>query len=259
MLLAIVMLSAQVDAKKSEATATTTKNTPKKTTKSAAATGSSSDVDAAAKAKAKATAAKAKAKAKAKAEAEAAAAAAAEAEEDDWDTTTTNKGKRRDLKDWSKITDKDFEKLEDNWMADEEEDPEDESFKWQRGPNGERRPPERKGPKTEMGFVELTAGTTKPQTEELAKQWQKLMHTGAVPVKAFAIEDNKVLFVVEGGFQDMFRVKQFCLDQPQVVEFEWNQKKYPRVPGQKQDEVPEMPTMPNLANIPGLENFQQEL
>jgi len=135
--------------------------------------------------------------------------------------------KKRSIKEWGLLQDKDLEAVEDAWMEDEMEDPDDEPFKWQRGPNGERRPPDRRAPKTEMGFVSLTPDFTKERTDKLATQWGDLMHTGGLHVKAYGIEDAKILFVTdEKGYKDMVKVKEFVLRQPVVTEFEWNQQKY---------------------------------
>jgi len=133
---------------------------------------------------------------------------------------------RRSLRDWSKMSTKDWELLEDTWMDEEEEEPLDEGFKWRRGPNGARMPPEPKGPKMEMGFATLQPGTKKKACEEIAAKWAALLSTAAVPVKAYSIEDDKILLGVEGGFMDMFQVKEFALDQPETIEFEWQQQKF---------------------------------
>ena len=39
------------------------------------------------------------------------------------------------------------------------------------GANGERMPPDRRGPKTEMGFVTLHDHFTKKDTERISAQW----------------------------------------------------------------------------------------
>ena len=36
---------------------------------------------------------------------------------------------------------------------------------------------------------------------------------------------NQVLFVADGGFRDMITIQKLVLDQPEVLEFEWNQNK----------------------------------
>jgi len=144
-------------------------------------------------------------------------------EDDNWNKPS----KKRDIKDWGQVKNKDWETIEDEWMEDEEEDP-DQPFKFRKGPDGKRLPPEHKGPKTEMGFVTLLPKITKAKTEELAGHWASLMATGGVDAKGYAVEDNKILFVTEKGAKDMLKVKDFVLEQKEVVEFEWQQQKFPK-------------------------------
>jgi len=122
---------------------------------------------------------------------------------------------------------KDWDSVEDEWMSDEDEDS-DAPFKFRKGPDGQRLPPQHKGPKTEMGFVTLLPKITKAQTEGLAGKWSALLSTGGVEAKGYAVEDNKILFVTERGFKDMLKVKDFVLGQKESVEFEWQQQKYPK-------------------------------
>jgi len=129
------------------------------------------------------------------------------------------------LRDWGKLSKKDWEKLEDEWLEDEVEEEGDEAFKWKRGANGERRPPERSGPKTEMGFATVNTNV-KAEADIIAQRWQALMSSGALKARTYAVENNKLLFVVEGGMQDMLRVKDFALLQPEVIEFEWNSRTF---------------------------------
>jgi len=147
------------------------------------------------------------------------------AEDHDDDGWGPSAGKPRALKDWQKLGSKDWEKLEDKWLEDEAADPADEDFKWSRGPDGSRRPPDRKGPKTEMGFVTVNTDI-KSETEAIAKRWQQLLKTGGVEGKAYAVEDNKIIFVVEGGFVEMMKIRDFALNQDEAVNFEWNQKTF---------------------------------
>jgi hypothetical protein len=105
----------------------------------------------------------------------------------------------------------------------------------------------------EMGFATLQPGTTKDTCEAIAVRWTRLLSTGAVAVKAYSIEDDKILLGVEGGYADMFKVKEFVLEQvrpsswyctthrlsphlrcvvspasaqPEATEFEWQQQKF---------------------------------
>ncbi len=77
----------------------------------------------------------------------------------------------------------------------------------------------------EMAFATLKPGTTKDETEEIAKKWQQLLTTDATPIKCYPIEDDKILLGVDGGYRDMHKVREFVLDQPELIEFEWQQQK----------------------------------
>jgi len=84
-----------------------------------------------------------------------------------------------------------------------------------------------------MAFASLNT-KTKQQTEDVAKRWQHLLASGGIHIKAYAIEETRIIFVSEGGFQDIFKVKDFVLDQEEAIDFEWNQKKfYPTKPKKK--------------------------
>jgi hypothetical protein len=89
--------------------------------------------------------------------------------------------KAKSFKDWGKMSETDWQKLEDDWLEDEEEDPEDEPFKWKRDESGGRRPPEKKGPKTEMGFCTIKSKYTKADTEKIAARWTEVRRLTLVP------------------------------------------------------------------------------
>jgi hypothetical protein len=85
-------------------------------------------------------------------------------------------GRRRSIKDWSKLSAADYDELESEWLADEYFDPDDDvndPMRVARGRRGTGAPPERKGPKTEMAFVDVTT-KTKEETDALATKWQKV-------------------------------------------------------------------------------------
>jgi len=125
----------------------------------------------------------------------------------------------------AKLTEKDLRELEEEWMDDEVEGPDDEPFKWRKDEKGNRHPPMPKG-KTEMAFVTLIPGFDKKKTEELVGKWMDLLRTTAVGAKGYAIEENKILFVTdEKGYADMNKVKRFVLKQRETEEWEWSQQK----------------------------------
>jgi len=134
-----------------------------------------------------------------------------------------------------KLTDRELQDLEDQWFEDEEDDPDDLS-RWKKGPDGHRVPP-KSNRKSEMAFVALHKPITKDDTSKWAAEKSDLLVTGGVDVKGYAVEAGKVLFVTDGGFNDMMKVQRFILKQDKVVDFEWNQKKsYPQATKRSADD-----------------------
>lgn len=52
------------------------------------------------------------------------------------------------------------------------------------------------------------------------------MKTGGLEANGFAIEKDRLLFVVDGTLTDVFKVRDFLFQQAEVVEFEYNQQKF---------------------------------
>jgi len=83
------------------------------------------------------------------------------------------------------------------------------------------------------------------------------MMTAGIAVRGYTIEDNRILFVCdERGFKDMNKAKNFLLRQPEVMEFEWNNKK--SLPGDipTSDDEGEAPKDP-LAKFQEMQEEQQ--
>eukprot|EP00898_Chlorokybus_atmophyticus_P001170 jgi/Chlat1/2053/Chrsp17S02526 len=78
-----------------------------------------------------------------------------------------------------------------------------------------------------MGFVKLKPGTTKRQSdlEQLAAKWDTLIRSGMIQPKFYPIEENTILITVESG-KELLEVRQFILEQPEVLHLDWNQQRY---------------------------------
>ena len=63
-----------------------------------------------------------------------------------------------------------------------------------------RKTPSRAKPKTEMCFARLPS-KDKKKVELLATQWSALLKSDATNTKVYAITDDKVLFVIEDGYE----------------------------------------------------------
>eukprot|EP00455_Lapot_gusevi_P024550 TRINITY_DN255_c0_g1_i2.p1 TRINITY_DN255_c0_g1~~TRINITY_DN255_c0_g1_i2.p1 ORF type:complete len:189 (-),score=86.94 TRINITY_DN255_c0_g1_i2:92-658(-) len=122
-------------------------------------------------------------------------------------------------KDWSKVKDADLDK-EINAM--EDDDPDNPFRK-----NADGSPVPKESGHTQMAFVTLRPeySTTKSATELLGYKWAEILKTGGVRMRPYAVEDDKLLFVTEGGLNDMSQVQKYVMDQPESLEFEWNQQK----------------------------------
>lgn len=101
----------------------------------------------------------------------------------------------------------------------------DTPFKYKRNEDGTRVPPMPGGPKTEMAFLTVKE-KDKEKTDKLAGKWSDQMMTAGIAVRGYTIEDNRILFVCdERGYRDMTKARNYLLRQPEVVEFEWSNRK----------------------------------
>mmetsp|Transcript_45542 Transcript_45542/g.143038 ORF Transcript_45542/g.143038 Transcript_45542/m.143038 type:complete len:202 (+) Transcript_45542:23-628(+) len=64
----------------------------------------------------------------------------------------------------------------------------------------------------------------KAETEELAFRHKSLMQSGHLEATPYVIDPNKILWTVQDGSKG-YEVKKFLMEQPEVEEFEWDQKK----------------------------------
>jgi len=65
---------------------------------------------------------------------------------------------------------------------------------------------------------------TKEETEEVAFKHKSLMQSGHLDGTPYVIDPNKILWTVQDGSKG-YQVKHFLMQQPEVVEFEWEQQK----------------------------------
>lgn len=124
-----------------------------------------------------------------------------------------------------KLSEKQLGDIEDQWMDDEVEEDDDTPFKYGRNADGIRTPPPPPtGAKTEMGFATLKENNKK-RTDETAGRWTDQMAAAGIITRGYPVEDNRILFVCdEHGFKHMTRLRSFVLRQPEITEFEWNNK-----------------------------------
>jgi hypothetical protein len=142
------------------------------------------------------------------------------------------------------LTDRDYRAMEGEWDQGDEFDEEDRRTKWTPDENGELKPPDRK---MEMVFCEFVK--TPPDiyyeesdtwgVERLKERWLKKMKTaGMSDIMIFEMPDSRRFLFQAEGVRDIVRLKNFLFDQPEVIYFEQNSKKYypPKRP-QTQDSI----------------------
>ena len=159
-------------------------------------------------------------------------------------------------RDWSKLTDKDWEKIEDEWETDEER--EEYSFKppQQKGLDMEKLQREMKkakkkgkgqspkvqqmvqesqqssGPAMMFATVDYDGCCEKNKTEKMATEWAAMLKTSGMDISTYVIEADQVLFTSQAGLH-AHEIRDYVLQQPEVVAVEWNSN---RVPGPAETE-----------------------
>ncbi len=73
---------------------------------------------------------------------------------------------------------------------------------------------------------------TKEETADLSEYWREMLSTDGSYALCYDVGENKLLVSIQRGWHAP-SVKQFLLEQPQVVEVEWDSVKY-RPPSRKQ-------------------------
>lgn len=72
--------------------------------------------------------------------------------------------------------------------------------------------------KTVMAFLNLASNISRKEADELTSRWQVGLRNAHVRVERFVIEDNRVMFVFEDGYQ-AYEFKDYLLDQPELSEY----------------------------------------
>ena len=146
------------------------------------------------------------------------------------------------------MSEKDWQKIEDEWETPEEK--EEYEFKPPaQGPGidmnklQQMQKKAKKNPKLMQDFIadsQVKPGPTmmfatvnyegcceeKKKTEELANKWSAMLHSSGMDASAYVIENDTVLFSTQAGMHAA-EIKHFALEQPECVAVEWNQKRTP--------------------------------
>ena len=152
--------------------------------------------------------------------------------------------KQRTTKDWAKMSDADWDRIESEWETDEEKAEYEYKPPTQRGidMNKLNDPALKKNPKKMQEMIaesQVSSGASmmfatvdypgccvKKKTEEIAGRWSSLLASTGQDAKPYVIEDNQILFATQLGFH-AHEIKTFALQQPETVAVEWNQHRTP--------------------------------
>ena len=152
--------------------------------------------------------------------------------------------KQRTTKDWAKMSDADWDRIESEWETDEEKAEYEYKPPTQRGIDMSKLsdPKLKKNPKKMQEMIaesQVSSGASmmfatvdypgccvKKKTEEIAGRWSSLLASTGQDAKPYVIEDNQILFATQLGFH-AHEIKTFALQQPETVAVEWNQHRTP--------------------------------
>ena len=152
--------------------------------------------------------------------------------------------KQRTTKDWAKMSDADWDRIESEWETDEEKAEYEYKPPTQRGIDMSKLndPKMKKDPKKMQEMIaesQVSSGASmmfatvdypgccvKKKTEEIAGRWSSLLASTGQDAKPYVIEDNQILFATQLGFH-AHEIKTFALQQPETVAVEWNQHRTP--------------------------------
>jgi len=144
-------------------------------------------------------------------------------------------------RDWSKLSDEDWQRIESEWETPEEK--EEYEFK----------PPKQKGidmdalkktksakareklveesqvsdgPQMMFATLDYPGCCEKKKTEEIATKWAGMLRTSGMDISTYVIEDDQVLFSTQAGLHAS-EIRDYVVQQPECVAVEWNQKRKP--------------------------------
>uniref|UniRef100_A0A7S2HA10 Uncharacterized protein n=1 Tax=Haptolina brevifila TaxID=156173 RepID=A0A7S2HA10_9EUKA len=150
-------------------------------------------------------------------------------------------------RDWSKLSDKDWERIESEWETPEEKEEYEFKMPEKKGIDLEQvqKLMKKKGKKNQAKAQQLiqesqqSAGPTmmfatldypdccdKKETETIASRWRSMLMSSGMDVTTYIIEDDQVLFSTQAGLHAA-EIRDFVLKQPECVAVEWNSKREP--------------------------------
>jgi len=150
------------------------------------------------------------------------------------------KSPHRTNKDWSAMTDKDWERIEEEWETPEEK--EEYAFKppQQKGVDmdklmkakGKKRAnilaesQQSSGPTMMFATLDYPGCCDKKKTEEIGTRWAGMLRTSGMDISTYVIEDDQVLFSSQNGMH-AHEIRDYVTQQTECVAVDWNQQRFP--------------------------------
>jgi len=147
----------------------------------------------------------------------------------------------RTSRDWAKMSDKDWEKIEEEWETPEEKEEYDFKPPQQKGIDMEKlkKTKDQKkikemiaesqvssGPAMMFATLDYEGCCNKKKTEEIATTWGSMLRTSGMDVNTYVIEEDQVLFSTQAGFH-AGEIRDYVTKQKECVSIDWNQVRTP--------------------------------
>lgn len=143
-------------------------------------------------------------------------------------------------RDWGKMSDKDWDKIEQEWETDEEREEYEfkpptkkgidmEKLKKAKGKELEKLVADSQvssGPTMMFATVDYPGCCNKKDTEEVGTRWAAMLRSAGMDITTYVIEDDQVLFSSNTGLH-AGEIRDYALEQPECVAVEWNSKRTP--------------------------------
>jgi len=150
-------------------------------------------------------------------------------------------------RDWSKLTEEDWKRIESEWETPEEKEEYEFKPPQQKGVDMEKLQGmmAKKGKKSKAKVQDIIAESqvssgpammfatldypdccVKKKTEEIATGWASMLKASGMDISTYVIEDNQVLFSTQTGLHAS-EIRDFVVKQDECVAVEWNSKRTP--------------------------------
>lgn len=147
---------------------------------------------------------------------------------------------RKTNRDFASMSDKDWEKIEEEWETPEEKEeyeykpPQNkgidlEKLKKAKGKKREQLIAESQqtsGPTMMFATLDYEGCCNKKKTEEIGTRWAGMLRTSGMDISTYVIEDDQVLFSSQSGMH-AHEIRDYVTKQPECVDVTWNSQRHP--------------------------------